>query len=60
MIRLQRTGWRPTSLATDLGLGLVFGLSLSLWSYVYATIVFVGVLSVYLPVGILATLLDEE
>lgn len=60
MIRLQRTGWRSTSLATDLGLGLVFGLSLSLWSYVYATIVFVGVLSVYLPVGILATLLDED
>jgi SulP family sulfate permease len=57
MIRLQRAGFRSRNVATDLSLGLVSGLSLSLWSYVYAAIVFVGPLSVYLPVGILAMLL---
>lgn len=57
MIHLQRNGWRSRDLLTDIGLGLVSGVSMSLWSYVYAAIVFVGVLSVYLPVGILAMLL---
>jgi SulP family sulfate permease len=57
MIRLQRDGYRSGHLATDLSLGLVSGLSLSLWSYVYAAIVFVGALSVYLPVGILVMLI---
>ena len=57
MIRLQRSGYRSAALGTDLSLGLVSGLSLSLWSYVYAAIVFVGPLSAFLPVGILAMLL---
>ena len=57
MIRLQSSGFRSGNLATDLSLGLVSGLSLSLWSYVYAAIVFVDALSVYLPVGILVMLL---
>lgn len=57
MIRLQRSGYRSRNLPTDITLGLVSGLSLSLWSYVYAAIVFVGALSLYLPVGILVMLL---
>lgn len=56
MIRLQRNGYRSARLATDLSLGMVSGLSLSLWSYVYAAIVFAGALSVFLPVGILVML----
>jgi len=57
MIRLQRQGYHSRHLTSDVSLGLIAGLSLSLWSYVYAAIVFIGPLARYLPVGILAMLL---
>jgi SulP family sulfate permease len=57
MIRLQHSGYRSRSLGTDLTLGFFYGLSLSLWSYVYAAIVFSGVLAVFMPVGVLVMLM---
>jgi len=57
MIRPQRSGYDSGNLSADLTIGTVYGLSLSLWSYVYAAIVFVGPLSIYLPVGIMVMLL---
>ena len=53
----QRTGYRSKDLFADLALGLSDGLDISLWCYVYASIIFAGALSVYMPVGILAILL---
>ena len=57
MSLFQRTGYRSKDLFADLALGLSDGLDMSLWCYVYASIIFAGVLSVYLPVGILTILL---
>ncbi len=57
MIKFQRAGYHSKDLATDIILGITDGLDMSLWCYVYASIIFVGVLSIYLPVGILAALM---
>jgi len=56
MIRLQRTGYRSSNLGSDIYLGLTDGLDSALWCYVCASIIFIGPLSVYLPVGILSAL----
>jgi SulP family sulfate permease len=56
MIRLQRTGYRSGNLGSDIYLGLTDGLDSALWCYVCASIIFIGPLSVYLPVGILSAL----
>lgn len=56
MTRLRRSGYRSLDLPADLTIGMVYGLSLSLWSYVYAAIVFAGPLSIFLPTGILVML----
>ena len=57
MIKFQRTGYYSKDLTTDIILGITDGLDMSLWCYVYASIIFVGVLSIYLTVGILAALM---
>ncbi len=57
MTLFQRSGYRSKDLFADLALGLSDGLDISLWCYVYASIIFAGALSVYLPVGILVILL---
>ena len=57
MITLQRKGYQSRRLSTDIALGITDGLDMSLWCYVYASIIFSGVLSIYLPLGILAGLL---
>ena len=56
MIRLQRTGYRSENLGSDVYLGLTDGLDSALWCYVCASIIFIGPLSIYLPVGILSAL----
>jgi SulP family sulfate permease len=50
-------GYRSKDLPTDIALGITNGLDMSLWCYVYASIIFAGVLSVFLPVGILLVML---
>ena len=57
MTLFQRTGYRSKDLFADFALGLSDGLDISLWCYVYASIIFAGALSVYMPVGILVMLL---
>jgi sulfate permease, SulP family len=49
-------GYRSNSLLSDITLGAVDGLDGALWGYAFATIIFSGVLSVFLPVGILVIL----
>jgi SulP family sulfate permease len=56
MIRLQRTGYRSKNLGTDLYLGVMDGLDSALCCYVCASIIFIGPLAAYLPVGILSAL----
>ena len=57
MVTLQRKGYRSKHLVTDIVLGITDGLDMSLWCYVFASIIFSGVLTVFLPVGILICLL---
>ncbi|NKB38339.1 MAG: cyclic nucleotide-binding domain-containing protein [Gammaproteobacteria bacterium] len=57
MVALQKNGFRSKHLTTDITLGITDGLDMSLWCYVFASIIFSGTLSVFLPVGILACLL---
>lgn len=49
--------YHSKDLTTDIILGITDGLDMSLWCYVYASIIFVAVLSIYLPVGIPAALM---
>jgi len=53
----ERSGYQSNNLFTDLGLGISTGLNMSLWCYVYASLIFAGKLSVFLPVGILSIFL---
>lgn len=53
---LPRTGYNADSLLANITLGLVDGLDGALWSYAFATIIFTGALSVFLPVGIFVIL----
>lgn len=57
MISFQRNGYRSKHLLTDIVLGITDGLDMSLWCYVFASIIFSGALTVFLPVGILICLL---
>ena len=57
MVGLQKNGFRSKHLVTDITLGITDGLDMSLWCYVFASIIFSGALSVFLPVGILVCLL---
>ena len=57
MLGLQKNGFRSKHLVTDITLGITDGLDMSLWCYVFASIIFSGALSVFLPVGILVCLL---
>ena len=52
-----RSGYRSKNLFTDLVLGVTSGLDMSLWCYVYASLIFAGALSTFLPVGVLCILL---
>jgi SulP family sulfate permease len=56
MSLFERSGYRSRAITTDIVLGLTNGLDMSLWCYVYASLIFAGALSVFLPVGILSIL----
>ena len=57
MIQLQRTGYQSGNLGSDLFLGVTDGLDSALWCYACASIIFIGPLAAYLPVGILSALM---
>ena len=49
---LQRTGYETDKFFSNVALGITDGLDGALWSYVFATIIFSGALSVFVPVGL--------
>ncbi len=49
---LQKTGYETDDFFSNVALGVSDGLDGALWSYVYATIIFSGALSVFIPVGL--------
>ena len=57
MTGLPASGYRSKSLVVDLVLGVTDGLDSALWCYAFASVIFTGVLSVFLPVGALTMLL---
>ena len=57
MALFRITGYRSKSLFTDIALGVSDGLDSILWSFAFASIIFTGALSVFMPVGILSLLL---
>jgi SulP family sulfate permease len=52
LLGIQTHGYRSKSLSADILLGTVFGLDNVLWSYTFASLIFVDALSAYLPLGI--------
>jgi SulP family sulfate permease len=55
-MKLQKQGYAPKSLVTDLLLGIFDGLDNALWSYGFATILFAGTMTKFLPVGVAVVL----
>jgi len=55
---VQTTGYRPKRLATDLSLGLINGVDYVLWSYAFASMLFVGELAGHLPLAIKVVLIS--
>lgn len=52
MVKAEDTGFQSRSMASDVVLGLFDGIDNALWSYGFATILFAGSLSVFLPTGL--------
>jgi SulP family sulfate permease len=57
MALFDNSGYRSKNLFTDITLGITNGLDMALWCYVYGSIIFAGVFSVFLPAGIFLILL---
>lgn len=57
IINFRTTGYHSKSLVADIVLGITDGLDSALWCYAFASMIFAGALSVFLPVGVLALLL---
>jgi SulP family sulfate permease len=55
---VQTTGYRPKTLVTDLSLGLINGVDYVLWSYAFASMLFVGGLAGHLPLAITIILIS--
>ncbi len=53
---IQKTGYRPASLSQEVSLGLLIGVEYILWIYTFASIIFIGELSTFLPVGVITLL----
>jgi SulP family sulfate permease len=53
---IQKTGYRTDTFFSNIALGITDGIDGALWAYVFATIIFSGALSVFLPVGLLIIL----
>lgn len=51
-MKLQKQGYASKSIVTDVMLGIFDGLDNALWSYGFATILFAGVLTEFLPIGV--------
>lgn len=51
-MRIHKTGYRTSKIFSDLALGIMDGLESAIWAYVFATIVFAGALSLFLPIGL--------
>ncbi len=51
-IGVQKSGYRPKSIATELALGAVSATDYILWGYTFAALIFTGALAGYLPVAI--------
>ena len=49
---IQTTGYQRDRFFPDIALGVIGGLDNAIWSYVFATIILSGSLSVFLPVGL--------
>jgi SulP family sulfate permease len=56
---IQKTGYRPASLSQEVSLGLLIGIEYILWIYTFASIIFIGELSSFLPVGVVMLLLGS-
>jgi SulP family sulfate permease len=57
MTHIETSGYRSKSLVADIALGVTDGLDSTLWCYAFASMIYTGVLSVFLPVGVLSLLL---
>lgn len=51
-MRFQKSGYHTRSLFSNVALGVVDGLDVSLWCYAFASIIFSGALSGFIPVGV--------
>ena len=56
MTKFKTTGYRSKSLFADISLGVTDGLDSTLWCFAFASVIFTGALSVFMPVGILTLL----
>ena len=48
-MKFQTTGYRSKSILTDVGLGIFEGVDNALWCYAFATVLFAGVFTSFLP-----------
>ena len=48
-MKLQTTGYRSKSILTDVGLGIFEGVDNALWCYAFATVLFAGAFTSFLP-----------
>jgi SulP family sulfate permease len=55
-MKFQTEGYRSESLLTDVGLGIFEGVDNALWSYAFATVLFAGVFTAYLPLLVVVLL----
>ncbi len=58
-IGVQTTGYRPGSVSQEISLGLLVGVEYVLWAYSFASIIFVGALSAFLPLGVITVLVGS-
>ena len=56
MIKFQTTGYKPKSLFADVSLGIFDGLDNALWCYAFATVIFAGTLTQFLPLLVVVLL----
>ncbi len=48
-MKMQTTGYRSKSILTDVGLGIFEGVDNALWCYAFATVLFAGAFTAFLP-----------
>ena len=55
-MKFQTEGYRSKSFLTDVGLGIFEGVDNALWRYAFATVLFAGVFTAYLPLLVVVLL----